>query len=107
MGDKCGDQQSRVELLGKLLSAAGDKPYILRHGTDKESVYMVLLDLSDEEVAQLENKTGQKPTVIRLGKYNMIPMQLEAGNKPGDIDKQYYDIDMKRWTATIALMRFK
>jgi len=107
LGAKKGDQQSRTELLGKLLVAAGDKPYILRHGTGRQCSHVILVTLSDEEVAEVKTSTGHAPAVVRVGPRKMVPMQLEAGKPVGEIEKRLYDPEKGRWTGSIAVMRCK
>jgi len=107
LGAKKGDQQSRTELLGKLLVVAGDKPYILRHGTGRQCSHVILVTLSDEEVAQVKTSTGHAPAVVRVGPRKMVPLQLEAGKPIGEIEKRLYDPEKGRWTGSIAVMRCK
>lgn len=107
LGAKKGDQQSRTELLGKLLVAAGDKPYILRHGAGRQCHHVILVSLSDEEVAELKADTGQTPSVVRVGPRQMVPVQLEAGSPVGKIEKRLYNPEKGRWSGSIAVMRFK
>ena len=107
LSNKNGDQQARAELLGKLLAAAGEKPYMLKHGSGKELYYMVMVPVSDDEAAEWNKGLKSKVTLISLGKLKLAPLQLEEKAEIGSVEKQLYDPDASGWTSTIALMRFK
>lgn len=101
---KEGDQQSRAELLGKLLSAAGEKTYILRHGADKTATHLIMASVTNAEASELQRKTRKPPVVVSLGKLTLVPLQLEPELAPGQVQDRLYKPDKGRWTASIALM---
>lgn len=105
--NKIGDQQARVEVLGKLLIAAGEKPFLLQYGTGKESYYMVMLQLSPEDTEQLAKQTGKSATLVSFDKMKLLPLQVEKDLSPGEIEKKFYDPAEKHWTGTIELTRYK
>jgi len=106
LGTGEGDQQSRAELLGKLLLALDEKPYMLRHGTGRSAYHLVMVELSEDEAGELGARPG-KPKPVRFGKRRMLPLQIEKGLEIGEIQGKLYDPDPGRWTGSIALMRFK
>jgi hypothetical protein len=107
LGTKSGDQQARAELLGKLLAAAGDTPYMLCHGTGRSAYYLVMAQVAPEEAKELAAKTGAPPTVIRMGKLDLVPMQLEAGSALGSVSGKLYDAASAKWTGAVTLTPFK
>lgn len=107
MADKKGDQQSRIELLGKLLIAAGEKPYMLSHGTDKETYYVILLKMNDKEIGEFESSSGTKPTAIKMAGFSFVPLQLESDLKAGEISSKLYNPENSQWTATTAIRCYK
>jgi hypothetical protein len=107
LGSKNGDQQSRAELLGRLLIAVGDKPYMLQHGTERECRNLILLRMADDEVAALCAATGKDPVMVKVGSAGFIPLPLEADMAPGQIPQQLYDAGQQRWNGTVAVMRYK
>jgi hypothetical protein len=107
LGDKKGDQQSRTELLGKLLVAAGDKPFMLRHGSGRQCHHVILVTLSEEELTEAKASTGRQPAVVRVGPRKMVPLQLQSGKPIGDVETRLYDPEKGRWTGSIAVMRCK
>jgi hypothetical protein len=102
-----GDQQARTELLGALLMAAGEKPYILSHGSDRETYYIIMMKMPDDEIKSLESASGIKPTVIKMAGNNFVPLQLEADMKPGSVSETLYNSETGAWTATTALRSYK
>ena len=104
---KIGDHQARVEVLGKLLIAVGEKPFLLQYGTGRESYYMVMLQLSPEDIEQLAKQTGKKAILVSLGKMKLVPLQLEKDLSPGEIEKKFYDPAKEHWTGTIELTQYK
>jgi len=107
LGAKSGDQQARAELLGKLLLAAGEKPYILRHGTGRKTYHLIMLRVVEDELEQVAALDGGRPTVVRMGPYRFIPLSLEAGGKIGGIVDRVYNTDESRWTGSVALMPYR
>ena len=105
--NKIGDHQARVEVLGKLLIAVGEKPFLLQYGTGRESYYMLMLQLSPEDIEQLAKRTGKKTTLVSFGKMKLLPFQLEKDLSPGEIEKKFYDPAGKHWTGTIELTSYK
>ena len=106
LSKKSGDQQARAELLGKLLLAGGDKPYLLKHGLDRDANHLVLVPVSEEEAKQWAGPLKAPPTVITMGALKLMPLPLEAGAAIGSIEKRLYDA-ANGWTATIAVARLK
>ena len=107
LGDGKGDPQAKAELLGKLLLAAGEKPYMLRHGTGRTAQFLTMVTVSDAEAESLADLTGKKPTVITFGKMSLMPLQLDSGSVAGQVSGKLYDPAKSRWTSTIALTRAK
>ncbi|MEI6970627.1 MAG: hypothetical protein WCL44_03840 [bacterium] len=107
LSNKSGDQKSRAELLGKLLVAAGEKPYILTHGTDRSAYFLVLAAVTEDEVKSWTSSLTNAPTIIALGPVRALPLQLEKDSPIGTISKRLYDTGGGGWTATIAITRFK
>lgn len=107
MGDASGDQQARAELLGKLLLAAGEKPYLVKHGEKQSVYYLIMVPMQDEEAPAWTKRLGGAPQVIQLGPLKLMPLQLEKDLKAGSIEKRLYDPAGGGWSATIAVMRFK
>jgi len=94
-------------VLGRLLIAAGDAPYMLRQGTGRDLYHMIMLKVTDEEAAALGSVAGKPATVIRTGKSLFVPLELEEGSEIGQIAATRYDAANKRWIGTIALSLFK
>ena len=107
MGDKKGDQQARAELLGKLLIAIEQKPYLIKHGTGTEAYFMIALPVTDAEVKTWTEALKAAPTVISMGPLKLVTLQLEQGSAVGTVDKKYYDPADGGWTDTVSVMRFK
>jgi hypothetical protein len=107
LSNKSGDQQARAELLGKLLVAAGEKAYMLKHGSDKDTYFMIMVPVPETEAAEWAASLKRKPVVISMGKLKLIPLPLEGKAGIGSIEKTLYDPDAGGWTSTVALMRFK
>ena len=104
--DKTGDQQARAEVLGKLISGIGDKSYMLQYGTGRGAYHLVLVHVSDAEIEQVAGLIGKDPVVIKMGRRSMLPLQLEEGMRPGEIEGRLYDASAKRWTGTISVTRY-
>ncbi len=107
MGNKSGDYQSRVELLGKLLLACGEEPYMLRHGSGRSVYHLILLrtdKLGDAKLVQSGDASG---TTVKVGPYEFIALPIGEGGTMGLPDSKYYNPKKKRWTAAIALSRVK
>jgi hypothetical protein len=102
-----GDYLARLELLGKLLCAVDEKPYILIHGIGKEEQGLILLRLKTNELAECNSAIGHELKTISVGKNKFVPLSLKPGTKAGTVDKALYDHDKKRWTASIRLSRYK
>jgi hypothetical protein len=107
LSNKSGDQQARAELLASLLLSAGEKPYLLKHGQDRDAYYLVLVPISEEEAKPWAEKTKPPPVVLTLGALKLMPLQLEDGVSAGSIEPRLYDPAGGGWTATIAVRRFK
>ena len=107
MGDKKGDQQSRAELLGKMLDAIGEKPFLLRHGTARDTYCLILLKYDAALDADLAKATGAKPQPVKVGAGTFLACPLEAKAEVGGVDAKYYEVAAERWTAGITAMPFK
>ena len=107
MGEASGDQQARAELLGKLLIAIGEKPYLLKHGEKQTVYYLVMVPVKDEELPEWAKTLGAAPQVIPFGPLKLMPLPLENDLKAGSIEKRLYDPAAGGWSATVAVMRFK
>ena len=107
MGEASGDQQARAELLGKLMIAIGERPYLLKHGEDKAAYYLVMVPVKDAEVPELTGALGAAPQIIPFGPLKLMPLPLEKELKAGSLEKRLYDPAAGGWSATIAVMRFK
>ena len=107
MGEKKGDQQSRAELLGKLLGAAGFQPYMLRHGTGRDTYYLILLRLKDDEGKALDDALGEPAPRVKVGPMQMVALPVEAKAKIGAVEAKYYNAEQQSWTASMAVARFK
>jgi len=107
LSEASGDQQARAELLGKLLIASGEKPYLLKHGEDRSAYYLVMLPVKDDEIPEWTKNLGAAPQVITFGALKLMPLPLEKDLKAGSIEKRLYDPAGGGWSATIAVMRFK
>lgn len=107
MGDKKGDQQSRAELLGKLLLAVDVQPYMLRHGSERDIYYLVLLRLNDADHKALETTVGAPVNRIKVGGIQMVPLPLETNAVIGVVDAKYYNAEKQQWTGSITVSRFR
>ena len=107
MSEASGDQQARAELLGKLLIAIGEKPYLLKHGEKQTIYYLIMVPVKDEEAPEWTKTLGMAPQVIPIGPLKLIALPLENGLKAGSLEKRLYDPAGGGWSATIAIMRFK
>ena len=107
MGEATGDQQARAELLGNLLIAIGERPYLLKHGEGKTAYYLIMVPVKDEEVPEWTKALGAAPQVIPFGPLKLMPLPLEKDLKAGSLEKRLYDPAAGGWSATIAVMRFK
>jgi hypothetical protein len=107
LGTKSGDQQARAELLGKLLIAAGEKPLMACHGAGKEAYYLVLVQVTPEEVKELAEKSGKDPTVIRQGSFDLVALPLEPEQRPGAVAANLYDAKTGKWTKSTVITPFK
>ena len=106
MDDKTGDSQARAELLAELLLAVGDAPFLLTHGIGKEQVFLVMVALDEKEIAELAASVGEAPLVIRMGRLRLVPLGLGVDDKPGQVGPGLYDVEKRRWTATVAVGRY-
>ncbi|MFZ2653938.1 MAG: hypothetical protein WAX69_03415 [Victivallales bacterium] len=90
-----------------MLVFAGEKPYMLSHGTGKESYFMIMLKLSDKEIEEFSSVSGGNPNVIKIGGTAFVPLQLEKDLKPGSVTSRFYNAESGSWTGTVALRLFK
>jgi|GEM_PF-5360873 len=80
---------------------------MLKHGSEKDTYFMVMIPASDDEVSEWTKTLKSKPAVINLGSHKLIPLQLEAKAEIGSVEKKLYNPDASGWTSTIGLMRYK
>jgi hypothetical protein len=106
LGDKKGDQQARAELLGKLLAAIGEKPYMLCHGTGRNAHYLLLLRVPDVDVNKLSAAAGKNIMPVHANDGVFVALSLERGATVGTFGKQY-NAEKKTWTDAIAVTPFK
>ena len=92
LGNKKGDQQARAELLGELLAASGDRPYMLQHGSGRDGYHVVMVHVTDDEAAELAGQTGAAPVVIPIGKAKLMPLQLESELNAGQLESRVADL---------------
>jgi hypothetical protein len=102
-----GDQQARAELLGKLLQAAGQNPYMLRHGTGRAGYHLILLKLKQEAREALAQASGAPIPGVRVGGMTFVALPLEKDARAGQVPAQRYNAETGTWTATIAISRFR
>jgi len=103
---KKGDQQSRAELLAKMLQAGGEKSYMLKIDSGKTPYFIVMLKANESELEIFKSKTGSELTMINFGKLGFIPLQPVKEMLAGQIGKEYYDPTEKKWTRTVVLSPF-
>jgi len=84
-----------------------EKPYMLRHGTGCAIHCLNLLRLSDKNKAAFEESLDELLPVTDVGRREFVALSLESDAEIGEIGKNLYNPEKNRWTATIALMRFK
>lgn len=105
---KIGDQCARAELLGHLLWAMGERPYILCHGKNKkDSYYIVMLKVNDVERKEFSSFYGKELPTVRIGIFNFLGMPLEEKSSIGLPGELLYNPENKTWTAAIEIHRFK
>ena len=107
LGDKKGDQQARVELLGRLLIEAGETPYWARVGTGKATYCLVLIRVTGKDREMLKAFPGGAPKTIKVATAEFLPLSLEPGAKIGDLPEAAYDPATGRWQASMSLTRFQ
>ncbi len=105
MGEKRGDQQSRAELLGLLLKAAGFEPYMVRHGSGRNQHHLVVLRLDEAETRALSEAVGTTLSPIAVGAVQVIPLPLEANSALGKVGDALYNAKQGRWTSSVAITR--
>jgi hypothetical protein len=94
-------------LLGELLKAVGQKPYFLTHGTGRDIYCIVLVSVTDREFENIKKETDANSFLIVIGKFKLAALPLEAKSAAGTVGEEYYDVEKKCWTASIALARYK
>ena len=107
MGEKKGDQQSRAELLGKLLLAVDIQPYMLRHGSGRELYFLVLLRLNDAERQALGEAAGAPVNPIKVGGMQLVALPLEPNAAIGAVAAVYHNAETQQWTGSITVSRFR
>lgn len=81
---------------------------MLRHGTDRSTTFIVVMKATAEEVTELQQKTGKSPAVLLFpGNRQFVPLHLADGLAAGELEEALFDAKQARWTATIALMRYR
>ncbi len=105
MGEKRGDQQSRAELLGLLLKAAGFDAYMVRHGSGRNQRHLVVLRLDETETRALSEAVGTTLSPIVVGPAKVIPLPLDANAALGQVGDSMYNAEQGRWTSSVAISR--
>jgi len=80
---------------------------MLTYGTGRNCVNIVMLKVSNEDIASLKEKTGSEPIIVRMGPINFLPLLPDTGMKPGQLDAKYYSREKKAWNDTVAIMKYK
>jgi hypothetical protein len=68
---------------------------------------MILVSVTEQELAGIKQKNGAEPVGVKVGKRTFVVLPLEAKALVGSLDKKYFDAEQKRWTSTIAISRYK
>jgi len=89
------------------LLAGGETPYLLKHGTGRDTYFLILVPVTDDEAKQWAGVLPAAPTVIKMGTRKLMPLQLEEGVAAGCIQSQLYDASAGGWSATVSVARFK
>jgi hypothetical protein len=104
---KQGDQQSRAELLGHMLNAAGFQSFMVRHGTGRNVYHLIVLRLDEEASQVLARALDRSLAPVRIGPATVVTLPLEPDAEIGTVGASYYDADTGRWTASIAFRRLR
>jgi hypothetical protein len=80
---------------------------MVRHGQGRSSVFLVCVARDPELENAIEETTGEAPHILTFGKRQLIPLPLDKGATVGQISDSIYDAESKRWTATIAVYRYR
>jgi hypothetical protein len=80
---------------------------MLTYGADKNCTKIVMLKVSNEDIASVKGKTGSDPIIVRMGPINFLPLLPDTGMKPGQLDAKYYNPEKKAWNDTVAIMKYK
>jgi len=80
---------------------------MLRYGEMDKAYYMVLISVSDEEVAEWKKGLKNAFTVISMDKLKLVPLQLEKNSEIGSIEKNFYDPAANGWTSPVDLIPFE
>ena len=107
MSDKKADSQARAELLGRLIEAAGEQPYMLVHGEGRACRHLILLRVAEDEVKELSTAWKRELPPVVVGAFRFLPLPLDEGAQPGDVPADLYDSATRRWKGSIAVRRFK
>lgn len=104
---KKGDHQSRIELLAELLKAVDEDAYIIRHGRDRATVFVVCVEHTPELEEAIKSAAGKAPRILKFGKRSLVPLQVDKTMGVGQIADTLYDPADGRWTSTIAVYRYR
>ena len=90
-----------------MLKAVDEKTYIIRHGRDRSTVFVVCVEHTPELEAAIESAVGKKPQVLTFGKRSLVPLLVDKTMEVGQIADTLYDSANGRWTSTIAAYRYR
>lgn len=90
-----------------MLQTAGFQPYMLRHGSERNIYYLVLLRLNEADSKALDDALGAPAPKVKVGPMNMVALPLEPGAKIGAVDAKYYNAEQHSWTASMAVSRYQ
>ena len=80
---------------------------MLKHGSAKSAYYMVMIPVSDDEIAEWKKSLKNTPAVISMDNLKLVPLQLEAKTEIGSVDKKLYDSSANGWTSAVNLKQCK
>ncbi len=94
-------------MLAELLKAVNKNAYIIRHGRDRATVFVVCVEHTPELETAIKSVTGKEPQVLKFGKRSLVPLQVDKTMEVGQIADTLYDSANGRWTSTIAAYRYR
>ncbi len=80
---------------------------MVRHGYARSSMFIVCIAHTPELEEALKTATGKPPQILKFGKRSLMPLQLDKSVVAGQIDPKLYSPANHRWTATIAVYRYR